>query len=105
MDLTKPLTLVSTKMLSNSRSSVQADLIQAQKNCNFKMTKVLCEGFQLDENSFQLEEVIGKGGYALVWKAVARLTKKNYAIKIIDKFQIFKKNCLRSILNERQILS
>ena len=41
----------------------------------------------------------------MVWKGKSKFNNKTFAIKIIDKLQIIKKNCLRSILNERQILT
>jgi serine/threonine protein kinase len=32
-----------------------------------------------------LDKIIGKGGYALVWKGTSKLNNKTFAIKIIDK--------------------
>jgi|LakMenEpi03Aug12_release.lakeMendotaPanAssembly.Ray.scaffolds.fasta_scaffold2048810_1 serine/threonine protein kinase len=55
----------------------------------------------VDETSFNLITILGKGGYALVWKCSSKHNKQLFAIKIIDKYKILKKNCLRSILNER----
>jgi len=46
-------------------------------------------------------EIIGKGGYAYVWKGKSRHNSKIFAIKIIQKINIIKKNCLKSIINEK----
>ena len=56
-------------------------------------------------NKFTLECVIGKGGFGKVWKVKYRLNGKFYAMKIMSKVKIIKKNSIKNVLNEKQLLS
>jgi len=54
---------------------------------------------------FSLREVVGKGGFGEVWKALDACNKKYYAIKIMSKAKILHYNSVDLIMKERHILS
>ena len=56
-------------------------------------------------NNFKLQCVLGKGGFGKVWKVKYKLTGKSYAMKIMSKLKIIRKNSIKNILNEKQLLS
>ena len=56
-------------------------------------------------NKFKMECVIGKGGFGKVWKVKYKLNGKLYAMKIMSKVKIIKKNSVKNILNEKKLLS
>jgi serine/threonine protein kinase len=56
-------------------------------------------------NSFELHNVIGKGGFSKVWRVTCKLNAKQYAMKIMSKVKIIDKHCEQSIMSERNILS
>lgn len=69
--------------------------------------------------AYNLIEVIGRGGFGKVnkkvcqiiilkkkvWKVEIKKTKEIHALKIMSKAKILLKNSVRSVLNERRILS
>jgi serine/threonine protein kinase len=48
---------------------------------------------------------IGKGGFGKVWKVERKKTKQNYAMKEMSKARIITKRSIKSVMNERQILT
>ena len=56
-------------------------------------------------NAFHLEYPIGRGGFGKVWKVRCKLNNKYYAIKIMSKLKIIKKNSVKNINNEKKFLS
>lgn len=55
--------------------------------------------------SFKFLNVVGRGGFGKVWKAVYLKYQRVYAVKQMSKFKIFQKKCENSIKEELQILS
>ena len=54
---------------------------------------------------FLLEYPIGRGGFGKVWKVKCKLNNKYYAMKIMSKLKIIKKNSVKNINNEKKFLS
>ena len=48
---------------------------------------------------------IGKGGFGKVWKVERKKTKQSYAMKEMSKARIITKRSIKSVMNERQILT
>ena len=48
---------------------------------------------------------IGRGGFGKVWKVKCKLNNKYYAMKIMSKMKIIKKNSVKNINNEKKFLS
>ena len=48
---------------------------------------------------------IGRGGFGKVWKVKCKLNNKYYAMKIMSKLKIVKKNSVKNINNEKKFLS
>ena len=59
----------------------------------------------IDKNSFDLLSVIGKGGFGKVWRVRYKKNCKEFAMKEMSKARIIEKNCVSSVLGEREILS
>ena len=49
--------------------------------------------------------VIGRGGFGKVWKVERKKTKQSYAMKEMSKARIITKRSIKSVMNERQILT
>jgi serine/threonine protein kinase len=49
--------------------------------------------------------VIGKGGFGKVWKIQSKQNNKYFALKEISKMKIINKNSIKSVMNERNILT
>ena len=59
----------------------------------------------IDRNSFNIISLIGAGGYSKVWEVKWKKTGMNFAMKEISKARIIDKNCVKSVISERDILS
>jgi len=59
----------------------------------------------LDLEVFEIITVIGKGGFGKVWKIKSKVNGKFFALKEISKIKIINKNSIKSVMNERNILS
>lgn len=55
-------------------------------------------------NSFNLDFVVGKGGFGKVWKVIEKQTNKIYAMKEMQKVKIISKRSVHSVMNEKQLL-
>ena len=56
-------------------------------------------------NIFHLDYPIGRGGFGKGWKVKCKLNNKYYAMKIMSKLKIIKKNSVKNINNEKKFLS
>ena len=56
-------------------------------------------------NKFHLEYPIGRGGFGKVWKVKCKINNQYYAMKIMSKTKIIKKNSVKNINNEKKFLS
>ena len=59
----------------------------------------------IDRNSFDFLSLIGKGGFSKVWRVRYKKNFQEFAMKEMPKARIIEKNCVSSILGERDILS
>ena len=59
----------------------------------------------LTKSSFNYMYCIGKGGFGKVWKVERKKLKQNYAMKEMSKARIITKRSVKSVMNERQILT
>jgi protein kinase A len=59
----------------------------------------------LTKNNFNYQYCIGKGGFGKVWKVDRKKTKQQYAMKEMSKARIITKRSIKSVMNERQILT
>ena len=59
----------------------------------------------LTKNNFNYNYCIGKGGFGKVWKVERKKTKQQYAMKEMSKARIITKRSIKSVMNERQILT
>ena len=77
---------------------IKAILIKVIKYNNFIIELVSL-------NIFNLDYPIGRGGFGKVWKVKCKLNNKYYAMKIMSKLKIIKKNSIKNINNEKRFLS
>ncbi len=61
-------------------------------------------GQQVNESSFEILKVLGKGFFGNVFLAEKKDDKKLYALKVISKIDVIKKKFLENIKNEKKIL-
>ena len=74
-------------------------------NCNFKEEQPTIEKTEtINRNLFQLQYVIGRGGFGKVWKVEFKKNRKIFAMKIMPKYKVYMKKSITSILNEKKIL-
>ncbi|CAI2366352.1 unnamed protein product [Moneuplotes crassus] len=71
--------------------------------CNFRSDASAVGNISIGD--FKLKHRIGKGGFGEVWKCVRKGTKKQFALKMMNKAKIVKKNSVNSTLNERELLA
>ena len=59
----------------------------------------------ISKSSFQYNVCIGKGGFGKVWKVDRKKFKQEYAMKEMSKARILTKRSVKSVMNERSILT
>ena len=59
----------------------------------------------MNKNYFEFEYIIGRGGFSKVWKVEYKNTKVYFALKEISKVKILDCKNLKSVKNERELLS
>lgn len=62
------------------------------------------DGDEVNEDSFEILKVLGKGFFGNVFLAEKKDDKKLYALKVISKIDVLKKKFLDNIKNEKRIL-
>lgn len=55
--------------------------------------------------SFEYISVIGRGGFGKVWKVILKATKKQYALKELNKAKLIDKKCDTNLRYEKDLLS
>ena len=50
-------------------------------------------------NSYNLDFIVGKGGFGKVWKVVEKSTNRIYAMKEMQKVKIISKRSAHSVMN------
>ncbi|CAD8132209.1 unnamed protein product [Paramecium octaurelia] len=73
-------------------------------NCTIQSNEMQDES-NLSSKNFEFLELLGQGSFGKVWKAQRKKNKELYAIKIMEKELILKKNNTRVVMNEKNILS
>jgi serine/threonine protein kinase len=73
-------------------------------NCNYKVDKY-DPTTDLQRNQFHFSYVIGKGGFGKVWKVFHKKTKKQFAMKEMQKVRVVNKRSVNSVMNEMKLLS
>lgn len=73
---------------------------------NIKNTEVIMQmdGKDVNESSFEILKVLGKGFFGKVFLAEKKDTKQLYALKVISKFDIIKRNFFDNLKSEKLIL-
>lgn len=73
---------------------------------NIKNTEVILsrDGQKVNENSFEILRTLGKGYFGRVFLVEKKDDKKLYAIKVISKLDIIKRNFFENLKNEKLIL-
>ena len=59
----------------------------------------------MNKSLFKYDQCVGKGGFGKVWKVVRKKSKQEYAMKEMSKARILTKRSVRSVMNEREILT
>jgi len=70
----------------------------------FKKNKFIIGGQSVTIEGFIKEDIIGLGGFGKVWKVINKQNKIIYAMKVISKTSIFKKNTVSYIIKEKSLL-
>ena len=80
--------------------------LASEENTNSnKSNEINNDENDLNRNMFEFNTVIGKGGFGKVWKVRYKKNQEEFAMKEMSKALIIEKNCLHSILYERDLLS
>lgn len=54
---------------------------------------------------YEFKKIVGKGGFGRVWKVTDKKTRQVFALKVMDKAKIITKKSVKSVINEKDILS
>ena len=72
--------------------------------CKFYIIKIIVY-IVVTRDSFNFISIIGRGGFSKVWKVEYKNAKVYFALKEISKVKILDSQNLRSVKNERDLLS
>ena len=70
-----------------------------------KINEKLYKDGKVNKNSFEFNDIIGKGGLSVVWKVTMKKDNKIYALKEMSKVKIIDTKSANNILFERDLLS
>ena len=70
-----------------------------------KSKEINNQNLSLKDFEFDQERPIGKGGFCSVYKATYKVTKKVYALKVIDKSILNNEEQIKNIINEIEIMN
>ncbi|CAK84830.1 unnamed protein product (macronuclear) [Paramecium tetraurelia] len=73
-------------------------------NCTIQSNEIQDES-NLSSRNFEFIELLGQGSFGQVWKAQRKKNRELYAIKIMEKQLILKRQHIRLVMNEKNILS
>jgi serine/threonine protein kinase len=60
---------------------------------------------EMSFDNFQLGQVIGVGGFSIVRFAMLKTSREVYAVKVMNKAEIFARNQVAHVINERRVLA
>ena len=98
INIYKKINYIMGQKTSNLQNSISLSI-------NNETTIVNDDEEKVTKNSFELINVIGRGGFGKVWKVYEKKYKKIYAMKEMSKVKIIDKNSILSIKKERELLS
>ena len=70
-----------------------------------KINEELYKDGKVNKNSFEFNDLLGKGGLSTVWKVTNKKDNKIYALKEMSKVKIIDAKSEKNILFERDLLS
>ena len=70
-----------------------------------KINEELYKDGKVNKNSFEFNDLLGKGGLSTVWKVTNKKDNKIYALKEMSKVKIIDTKSEKNILFERDLLS
>jgi len=92
-----------SKEFKNTFKIKLEDLVANERNDN--KIKIENSNKEVSRAHFKYNYIIGKGGFGKVWAVELKKTQKIYAMKEMMKTKIIGKKSIRSVLNERELLS
>ena len=100
-----PKNVPSQKLTSEYWTTFVANLEKKKKN-NIENTEVLISqsGEKVNEDSFEMLKTLGKGYYGRVFLCEKKDSKDLYAVKVMSKLDIIKRNFFDNLKNEKMIL-
>ena len=61
-------------------------------------------GAAMSKNHFQMDYVIGRGGFGKVWRVQRKKDSRAFAMKEMSKSRIIVKKSIHSVINEQKLL-
>jgi serum/glucocorticoid-regulated kinase 2 len=77
---------------------------ELENNINNTETIISPDGHKVNEGSFEILRTLGKGYFGRVFLVEKKDTKKLYALKVISKLDIIKRNFFDGLKNEKSIM-
>lgn len=69
-------------------------------NCTEKEKQDKQTSYTISKHTFNIINVIGKGGFGKVWKVQHKKNKEKFAMKEMQKAKIIAKRSVHSVMNE-----
>jgi serine/threonine protein kinase len=86
-------------------SQFKKELLAVSEKIKFLQVSAFDDNQNLCIDRFEIEGLIGVGGYAKVYKAVEKKSKAQFALKIVRKVLALHRRCISHLKREAQILS
>ena len=89
-------------MGNKSSRKKEVDFFEEMDN---KINDELYKNGKINRNSFEFNEIIGKGGLSVVWNVTMKKNNKVFALKEMSKVKIIDTKSANNILFERDLLA